>query len=373
MSQVQYLEPPKNEPHPARVVVVKYESLVAGEDLSDAIAAAYGFDGLGLLAVSGVPNLTALRQNLLPLAKRFAELPDATKAKMEDPGSFYSVGWSHGKEKMSEGKFDFAKGSFYANPLHDKPVDDEKLIKEYPAFLAPNIWPREDLPEFEEAFKTLGRLVVEVGLLVAKQADKYVSKKSKGYPPTKLHDIIKTSRTPKARLLHYFPIEETEVDSADFSSWCGWHNDHGSLTGLVPAMFIDQNNNSVPPPRPDAGLYVKGRDGQMVHVVVPGDHLAFQIAEAASIHSGGILQATPHCVRGCPSTKGNPISRETLAVFMEPEWHEAMNLPEGATKEDACKGSSEAYLPPGVPFLAKRWNPTDDFGQFSKATFESYY
>ena len=37
----------------------------------------------------------------------------------------YRVGWSHGKEKMSEGKFDFAKGSFYANPLHDRPVDDE--------------------------------------------------------------------------------------------------------------------------------------------------------------------------------------------------------------------------------------------------------
>jgi len=373
MSQaVQYLEPPKDEAHPARVVVVKYESLVNGEDLAESVATAFGFDGLGLIAVSGVPNLTALRQDLLPLAKRFAELPDEAKAKMEDPGSFYSVGWSHGKEKMSEGKFDFAKGSFYANPLFDAPVEDEALIKEYPAFLARNIWPKDDLPQLEAAFKTLGKLVIDVGLLIAKQCDKYVSKHCKGYPTDKLFNTIKNSRTPKARLLHYFPLEASEGASQD-ASWCGWHNDHGSLTGLVPAMYIDKNYNNVRPPSSDAGLYVRGRNGDIVHVLVPGDHLAFQIGEAASIHSGGILQATPHYVRGAASTKENPISRETLAVFMEPEWHEIMDVPEGTTKEDACKGSSPKYLPPGVPFLASRWTPGQDFGQFSKATFESYY
>jgi len=375
MSQtVQYLDPPKDDAHPAKVVVIKYESLVNGEDLSDSIEAGFGFNGLGLIAVSGVPNLTTLRQNLLPLAKKFAELPDEVKAKMEDPSSHYSVGWSHGKEKMSEGKPDVAKGSFYANPLHDKPVSDEDLIKKFPSFLAPNIWPKDDLPELEGAFKTLGKLVVDVGLLLAKQCDRHVSKQCKGYPANKLYDIIKKSRTPKARLLHYFPLDESTVDpNADFSSWCGWHNDHGSLTGLVPAMYIDHNNQIVPPPYPDAGLYIKGRDGSLVHVVVPGDHLAFQIGESASIHSGGILQATPHCVRGCPSPKDKPVSRETLALFMEPEWDEPMNLPEGTTKEDACRGSSEKYLPKGVPFLASRWDPSMDFGKFSEVTLNSYY
>jgi hypothetical protein len=32
---------------------------------------------------------------------------------------------------MSEGKFDFAKGSFYANPLHDRPVDDEVYLFDF--------------------------------------------------------------------------------------------------------------------------------------------------------------------------------------------------------------------------------------------------
>ncbi len=35
----------------------------------------------------------------------------------------YSFGWSHGKEKL-EGKPDTAKGSFYFNPIHDRPVSN---------------------------------------------------------------------------------------------------------------------------------------------------------------------------------------------------------------------------------------------------------
>lgn len=44
-------------------------------------------------------------------------------------------------------------------------------------------------------------------------------------------------------------------------------------------------------------------------------------AETSQIHTGGILQATPHAVRGCdPNIEGCiGLSRETCAVFMEPE------------------------------------------------------
>jgi len=324
------------------------------------------------LAVSGVPRVAELRRNFLPLGKKIADLPEEDKQKMEDPNSFYSVGWSHGKEMMSEGKPDLAKGSFYANPLHDRPVDDEATIKKYPAFCAPNIWPKEHLPELEQQFKEVGKLVVEAGLLLAKQCDALVHKKCPSYPADKLYNIIKKSRTPKARLLHYFPIDEDKFVDGDFSSWCGWHNDHGSLTGLVPAMYIDSHYKVVSPPRPDAGLYVKARDGTLVHASIPSDHLAFQIGEAACIHSGGILQATPHCVRGSPSPKDNPISRETFAVFMEPEWNEDMDLPGGVSDENVLRGSSTKNMPPGVPLLGSRWKPPMDFGQFSDVTIKSY-
>ena len=41
---------------------------------SEPLEAAYGFEGLGILAVRGVPRLRVLRQNLLPLAAKYAAL-----------------------------------------------------------------------------------------------------------------------------------------------------------------------------------------------------------------------------------------------------------------------------------------------------------
>ena len=67
----------------------------------------------------------------------------------------------------------------------------------------------------------------------------------------------------------------------------------GSLTGLVPAMYLttagDQLSGS---PDDTAGLYIQSRSGQVVKAVLPGNACAFQIGETSQIQSGGILQAT---------------------------------------------------------------------------------
>jgi hypothetical protein len=76
----------------------------------------FGPDGLGIVTVSGVPRFPELRGRLLPLAAALAGLPDAVKARLEDAGSNYNVGWSHGKEALEGGRPDLLKGSFYANP-----------------------------------------------------------------------------------------------------------------------------------------------------------------------------------------------------------------------------------------------------------------
>jgi hypothetical protein len=81
-----------------------------------------------------------------------------------------------------------------------------------------------------------------------RQCDKFVKSRCPTYPEGRLEKIIRESKTPKARLLHYFPLSEEQAAaeaSTDYSSWCGWHNDHGSLTALVPAMYIDQDGKEV--------------------------------------------------------------------------------------------------------------------------------
>ncbi len=70
-------------------------------------------------------------------------LPEEIKKKTEHPESLYSFGWSHGKEKMKEGKPDIAKGSYYANPQYNVPFEDKEIVEKYPAFAHPNIWPGE--------------------------------------------------------------------------------------------------------------------------------------------------------------------------------------------------------------------------------------
>jgi hypothetical protein len=62
------------------VVVIDYADLVAdSQQLGASIAAAYGFDGLGILAVKNVPRLTELRKDLLPLAFRCVQVANHSR------------------------------------------------------------------------------------------------------------------------------------------------------------------------------------------------------------------------------------------------------------------------------------------------------
>jgi hypothetical protein len=164
----------------AEVISISFDELSSSPTSSLSLAAiqkAYSFEGIGILIVTDVPTLAEKRAALLPLARSFALLPEATKAAFESPKSYYSVGWSHGKEKLGgkENKPDLAKGSYYANPLDDELTSDKALIDKYPAFYLPNIWPSESLPSLEQVFKEMGALIHSVGVQVAKACDAYVT------------------------------------------------------------------------------------------------------------------------------------------------------------------------------------------------------
>jgi len=184
----------------------------------------------------------------------------------------YSVGWSHGKEQLQSGQADYSKGSFYANPLtndiiasilqreqNNHPQSSQsqdwatKVAAQYPEFYAPNVWPRKEptLSSLEQAFCDMGQLVVNVGRLVAKVCDAYYQQEGGiGSQPLQLEDTLTRSLNAKGRLLHYFSNtsnyetkklrdanEDEKKESAENSDkkpsnnmWCGWHNDHGTLT-----------------------------------------------------------------------------------------------------------------------------------------------
>jgi hypothetical protein len=49
---------------------------------------------------------------------------------------------------------------------------DQDTAAKYRSYYSPNIWPREHLPQLEQSFKQLGRLVIDVGLLLAQHCSK---------------------------------------------------------------------------------------------------------------------------------------------------------------------------------------------------------
>ena len=209
--------------------------------------------------------------------------------------------------------------------------------------------------------KACGALMVETGLLLAAHCDALVARKS---PPSssaaRLRRSIAESRCLKARLLHYFPLAESSSSApanaeSEASSWCGWHLDHGSLTALTCAQYLDSSGREVPCPDADAGLYIRARDGRLVKASFLPHQLAFQMGEASQIHSGGLLMATPHCVRGARGAGAVGVCRNTFAVFLQPQYDAPMDAPPGSA--------------PGVP----GWEPGQDFGQFSAARVALYY
>jgi hypothetical protein len=207
---------------------------------------------------------------------------------------------------------------------------------------------------------SLCRLIIDVAVLVARACDRFAQEDIPGYPAGYLEHVVSTSNTTKARLLHYYPQEsEQSATGGDEDDWCATHLDHGCLTGLTSAMFIDEhktspavpdvknlNGASLPPleeltssPDPSAGLYIKSRTGETVQVKIPRDCIAFQTGEALERITAGRFKAVPHFVRGVrPSVSDGKVARNTLAVFTQPNLGEEVDIEQHLTFGEFARG-----------------------------------
>ena len=104
----------------------------------------------------------------------------------------------------------------------------------------------------------------------------------------------------------------------------------------------DGSPSAVSAPSSTSGLYIRTRGGELTKVSIPEDCLAFQTGEALELATAGKLRATPHCVRVGGTKGADKVSRETFALFMQPNTEQQLSH-------------------------------TENFGQFSKRIFDEHY
>lgn len=83
--------------------------------------------------------------------------------------------------------------------------------------------------------------------------------------------------------------------------------------------------------------------------------------------SGGLIEATPHCVVRSEELAGKKVGRNTFALFMEPDPLEKMKVPQGADPKHVIE--KEAYK---IPPLSGRWEDGITFKEFHKRTIAKY-
>jgi len=379
------------EPMEAQVVIVDWKDLVATDehespsfsspDLANALEAAYGSTGTGILAIRNVPDFLEAKNAFLPMAHNLISLPkEYLENELTDPDSLYNAGWSHGKEKLRADQPDFAKGSFYFNPITDLPGTPQDR-QDYPLSYPANKWPDQTrIPNFRPAAQRLGQILKDAVVALSHHVDALAQAKigkgessSSSYPTNFLYDTMKDTDKVKGRLLYYFPLaESSKSDDTEVAedSWIGWHNDSGFFTALAGDLYVDHTTGRlVECPDPSAGLYVVDRQDRLLRVTIPSDCLAIQMGECTQIVTGGTVTATPHCVRG---VSNNPsVARISLACFVDTPPTFPLAVPKSSTVQDVLEKSSTTNR---VPPLKNRWTRDGmSFGDFLRETFQTYY
>jgi isopenicillin N synthase-like dioxygenase len=185
-----------------QVIQVPYEVLTNhdSDEALEIIDRAYGENGIGTLAISGVPEYVEKRKKTLHEAWKLANLPREKRVKLERPEHFYQVGWEHGEYGFEDGR-DAYMGSFFSNPLQDSFIGEDGTEWR-------NAWPEDDLPSLRPAVQDLSQTMKRAAHHLAKHLDKYVQIHLPSFERNFFSNTIANTPKVNSRLIHYYPCNK---------------------------------------------------------------------------------------------------------------------------------------------------------------------
>ncbi|GLU07589.1 hypothetical protein SLE2022_245430 [Rubroshorea leprosula] len=396
-----------------------------------------GPTGPGLLAVTGVPNASLLRQKLLPLARKLALLsPDDRKRILKEHNLGSDVPLKNPERNVSS----FAMQLRYAQGLKSIEIKPNCEERAQDSSLSLDNLDDDMKGEFKNVgavFKELGSCMMELGLCFARICDWAIG----GH---ELEQSLLESCSAKGRLIHYHSTPDSLVlkqagrkkgsakkrannkivggkkqsegghldENGDEAGSCGihsnlwqqWHHDYGIFTVLTDPMFLSASylrettaddeylvSSSEECSSPGGHSYLQIYDpnkNKVLMVKSSPESFIVQVGESADILSKGRLRSTLHCVRR-PS-KLESLSRETFVVFLQPAWsktfsvsdchmdhggfgHQKLNESEENGLSNQEGNTLSQEIQKIVPPLSARLKDGMTFAEFSRGTTKQYY
>ncbi|XP_060676380.1 uncharacterized protein LOC107426400 isoform X2 [Ziziphus jujuba] len=387
------------------------------------IMEALGPAGPGLLAISGVPNASALRRHL-PLARNLALL-DADHRKLilkHNLGS--DVPLKDPSRKVSS----FAMQLSYAYALDHTQLNPEQDLQRSDSDKATESVDNE-YKNLGNKLKELGFCMMDLGLRLARVCDRAMGGQE-------LEQSLLESGTAKGRLIHYHSAvdghfllkqgarknrakqttrnqrisqggsgEIRPIRSIHSNLWQQWHYDYGIFTVLTAPLFLKPNCVEGEEEEEEEGFadggfkefngYPSGHTclqifdpnkNSVFMVKAPTESFIVQVGESADILSKGKLRATLHSVGRAEENFRN-LSRETFVVFLQPAWNKVFSMSDylkkhiGLELEDQVlsrecseeKRIAEEEFKKIVPPLWSRLKDGMTFAEFSRETTKQYY
>jgi isopenicillin N synthase-like dioxygenase len=278
---------------------------------------------------TGDPHYETKVQNFIAQARDFAALPEEIKQKYApNRAKEEYLGYEVGKEKFQrpDGNWvvDNSKASYYFT-VPDSPE---------------NKWPEVEGIQnrlFQQSVSKMGSFMLTMAKMVLAKIEML-----KPQCGVELEHV-----TGVGRVLHYSPSESTSKE------WCGRHFDHSLFTALLPGFYFKTDGlhfntaKAVPEPA-EAGLFVKTtKEGAFKKVVVNNPNIMlFQVGEFGQAASNDGIKATEHEVRA----PIEPLSRETLAVFLSPRMHDTIHSTSVLTADSRYEAKA------GEPCPFGRWH-----------------